>query len=98
MGAIFKHDCDACVFLGRIADTQRGQIVHGDAYICTSPDPSIPKSLADTVIFRYGDDGPDYSSMCLTNGLVDQFGAHPDWALSKAYILAKEKGLTTFDK
>ena len=43
---VFKHDCDECVFLGHV--------VEHDFYYCD-------KSIT-TLVARYGNDGPDYTS------------------------------------
>jgi hypothetical protein len=48
----FKHDCNNCVFLGGI--TAGGRLA--DLYYC---DGEVARP---TVIARYSDDGPDYSS------------------------------------
>lgn len=57
----YKHDCDACLFLGEIE--VRGQ--HYDIYTCMA---EWPKKQADErgevgLIARYGDGGPEYASM-----------------------------------
>ncbi len=52
----FKHDCDECHFLGQyvIAGSCDPDNARFDLYFCEK---SLP-----TVIARYGDNGPDYSS------------------------------------
>ena len=45
----YDHDCDTCVFLGPFEDH--------DLYVC-----SHANKIIDTVIGRYGSDGPDYVS------------------------------------
>jgi len=71
----FTHDCDGCKFLG--------QDEAHDFYFCPS---SMP-----TVIARYGNDGPEY-----TSGLeiARQIRALLDfeYPLSKALTLAEEQG------
>lgn len=46
----FKHDCDHCVFAGLLFNGPDS--FYADIYVCNH-----------TVIFRVGDDGPDYWSM-----------------------------------
>lgn len=53
----FKHDCDKCVFLGRFysgINEYEKEMVSFDLYYCGG-------SL-ETVIARFGSDGPDYIS------------------------------------
>lgn len=51
MKAKFVHDCDKCTFL---------TIVDGmDVYVCTGD-----TMMGTDIIARYGDDGPDYKSVC----------------------------------
>ena len=66
----FTHDCDRCTFLG-----QDGK---HDLYYC--PQGSFP-----TVIARYGNDGPDYTSGMSLVDIVP--------ALKEAKRRAIEKGL-----
>lgn len=47
LGPRHKHDCTACVFLGRATDTEN------DLYFCTS---------TGSLIVRYGSYGSDYAS------------------------------------
>ena len=96
----FKHDCDRCKFLGTIsAKFQNIVVLEGDAYICSFNGGSdYPRNLMDTVIFRYGNDGYEYSSHSLSEDMIQFFLEYPDRPLSKVYFLAKEKDLTTFDK
>ncbi len=49
---LFQHDCDDCVSLG---EHKIGE-VDADLYFCTQG------GIRDTVVARYSDDGPDYSS------------------------------------
>lgn len=48
----FKHDCERCVFIGNYSDERYPK---ADLYWCLSLN-------GQTVIVRYGDDGPEYSS------------------------------------
>jgi hypothetical protein len=51
MEPLYKHDCDRCIFLGNEeVDGEAGL----DWYICPGDAP--------TLICRFGDDGPNYSS------------------------------------
>ena len=77
----YKHDCDACAFLGTYLDTLGG--VKGpqhadsyDLYYCHGENTRLP-----TVIARYSSRGPDYLS-----GLVE--GQTFDRALSVAVVRA----------
>jgi len=45
----YQHNCDMCLFLGRYKKKY-------DLYVCARD------NIADTVIARYNNDGPDYSS------------------------------------
>lgn len=58
------HDCEKCIFLGRSDDSKEGAQI--DVYWCVSPS---MRSL-DSVIGRFGSDGPDY------------FSSHPPEAMS----------------
>lgn len=49
---LFQHDCDECISLGE----HKVGSVAADLYFCTQG------GASDTVIARYGDDGPDYCS------------------------------------
>ena len=49
---IFKHDCNQCVFLANFIDTQNKY----DLYFCKQG------GILPTVIARYGNDGPEYTS------------------------------------
>jgi hypothetical protein len=52
VSARYRHDCERCEFLGRVADL--------DIYRCrqqTRGSPSMP-----TLVARWGDTGPDYFS------------------------------------
>jgi hypothetical protein len=57
----FIHDCESCVFLGN------HPLFGGpaDAYVC-------PQGGSPTVVFRQGDDGPDYQS---ASGLIEKLPA-----------------------
>ena len=54
---LYKHDCAKCVFLGRYTN-QESKIV-SDLYHCGSSE----SDLGGSVIARWSDKGPDYSSM-----------------------------------
>lgn len=45
----YQHNCDKCLFLGRYKKKC-------DLYVC------VRDNIADTVIARHGNNGPDYSS------------------------------------
>lgn len=77
---MFTHDCDCCAFLGNMyAPTRPAGFV--DMYRCDAH--------GATVIVRYGDDGPDYSSASLSRlGLLDG-------ELAIAGRLAEQMGVTT---
>lgn len=87
---LFKHDCDNCVFLGHVTD---GQNIDGDAYICTSR--YAPKEFAHIILFRYGDDGASYHSICPDSKVIEGLKKRPQLALAKAFALAEAKGLLT---
>jgi len=71
----YEHDCHACTFLGRRVDLHRGEV---DLYHCYQLE-ELP-----TVIARYGDNGPDYTS-----------GRNiPDPSLAEARVRAKAFGLS----
>jgi len=67
----FEHDCDRCVFLGIEGEH--------DLYFCVQGD-GRP-----TVVARYGDNGPDYTSALELADLIP--------ALGVARRLARERGL-----
>lgn len=55
----FKHDCERCVFLGRVYSStseHEKEMSDFDLYYCDGG------SLYETVIARFGSDGPDYMS------------------------------------
>jgi hypothetical protein len=68
---LFEHDCDRCVFLGNYED--------GDLY--------YHSGQLETVIYRYGSDGPDYVS-----GIGGIFASKE---LGEAHKRAVELGLVT---
>jgi len=77
---MFKHDCDACRFLGRVTfETFRGDETF-DLYTCT-------KQGYRTFIYRFGDEGPAYSS-CPESALPQ--GPHP--ALFECVRRARAEG------
>ncbi len=67
----YLHDCTRCVFLGQWQEYDLYYADHG--------------GLPDTVIARYGDDGPEYTSGLSLVPLVP--------ALAEAKRRAMEKGL-----
>jgi len=64
----FKHDCEACTFLGTHNDH--------DLYYCGQT--SVP-----TVIARYGHAGPDYKSGLVMADFDDELGEARDRAEKK---------------
>ncbi len=84
----FDHDCDRCVFLGRVTKERPESFHHDilalkwqlfDLYFCKQ------EVGGPTVIARYGNKGPDYLS-----GLV---AAEHEPLLVVAKMYAQEKGL-----
>ncbi len=73
----FTHDCDRCTFLGRYENEGHGQ--SHDLYWCNQG------GTRDTVIARWGNDGPQYISGLPFVGQVP--------AITEAHRLAVEKGL-----
>lgn|SRR3990167_8419860 len=57
----WTHDCKACRFLGRFdyAESPTDPRWHYDLYYC-------PKSSGGTVLARWGQQGPQYTSLILT--------------------------------
>lgn len=72
----YEHDCDQCVFLGEYDKY--------DLYHCSQG------NTIDTVIARYGNDGPDYSS-----GLAGAYAGIEH--LAEALRLAKAQGFIPRD-
>lgn len=70
------HDCLDCTYLGTIASKWNVGTV-ADLYVCGGFNPERP-----SVIARYGDDGPDYSS--IPTSMVASATANPD--LWEAYV------------
>lgn len=62
----FKHDCDACIFLGQW--TNRAVVY--DLYVC--PKEMSVQEGSTCCLARFGHDGPDYASMTLSNKLWDE--------------------------
>ena len=86
-----RHDCDRCKFIGNLeyeATGEDGAIVPGigDVYVCPS-DRHDP-----TILLRYSDDPPDYSSFELFPDARDHLENRSTSPLSRAYKFAKEKG------
>lgn len=73
----FEHDCERCIFLGNYSGDWYEK---ADLYWCNP-------TTGPTVIVRYGDDGPEYSSGMI---FADQ-GMNP--ALVEAKRRADLKGL-----
>lgn len=78
----FRHDCGHCKFI-------TGLLIRGerhDLYICVDD-----RTGSGSVVYRYGDDGPEYSSFCtefITQSLGDS--ARGEWgelALELASII-----------
>lgn len=69
----FEHDCDRCVFLGNYSDDHYAK---ADLYWC---DPATGQ----TVIVRYSDEHPDYSS-----GMV-----FADKSMNAALVEAKRRAV-----
>lgn len=75
---LYEHDCNACTYLGPFFDGADKY----DLYICNTQG---------SIIARYGDDGPDYTSM---NGrLLSSVAVHTSLpALREAQVRAKLLG------
>ena len=87
-----QHDCKRCVFVGTLdieATGEDGALTNlvGDVYVCPS-DRHEP-----TILLRYSDDPPDYSSFELFPDARDHLENRSTSPLSRAYKFAKEKGL-----
>lgn len=82
----YTHDCDHCTFLG----TWFGKEHEGDKYFHYYDLYAHHSSQAgNTIIARFGDDGPDYTSgLCFKN---------LNKALGEAYARAIKQGIE-FDK
>jgi len=78
----FQHDCDRCIYLG--TDQVNDDIF--DMYWCADFD-HMP-----TVICRFSDDPPDYSSG-IESGRRSYENNEKDWPVGIAYGLALKKGL-----
>jgi hypothetical protein len=61
---LFQHDCDKCEFLGHFFDH--------DVYICSPQGFETCVGKTASVIARYGDNGPEYTSS-LVSVLKEQF-------------------------
>ena len=67
----FEHDCDKCLFLGRHEETDPMWAKQYDLYYCANG------GMPDTVIARFGDDGPEYTSgMCIVGVVPPITEAH----------------------
>lgn len=75
----FRHDCDACIFLGRLE--LRG-LLQADAYFCPR------EFFGGSIVLRHGSDGPDYSSMAIKLIPGDDDQVWQTWNTAKAYRLA----------
>lgn len=87
-----QHDCKRCIFVGTLdieATGEDGALTNliGDAYLCPS------KTMESTILVRYSDDPPDYSSMALFDNVLAAFKQRPNTPLARAYAMAKEKGV-----
>lgn len=80
MNPIYTHDCSHCTFLGTVADSdgQKYDLYHHSS------------SFEDTVIARFGSDGPDYSS----GAGFSYSGLSP--ILTIARLRAQQKGLMKY--
>lgn len=68
----FTHDCSACLFVGHANDDG----ISVDVYVC-------PQHGRPTIVVRYSDDGPDYSSYPLYLRVYSGFAqAVVDWTHS----------------
>lgn len=74
VGPVFTHDCESCRFLGHYDGN--------DLYYCHPKTQLLP-----TVVARFGDDGPEYTSA------VPVLQLHP--SLAEAARLARSQGLLT---
>lgn len=79
---IYQHDCDCCTFLGNAQD-EYGEY---DLYHHFNGDNS-------TIIARYSSEGSNYISGMNFGATEHERGE--DTPMSKAFRLAKEKGLNT---
>lgn len=58
---MFIHDCKHCCLLGTI---NHAPIGWGDLYVCEgAAERGLDTSLGRSVIFRWSDNGPDYTSI-----------------------------------
>lgn len=55
----YEHDCERCRFLGTVAAPNRGADGVADLYVCVD----VGQTMGPSVVVRYSDDGPDYSSI-----------------------------------
>jgi len=72
-GPQFKHDCEACIFLGRWTEPEKDGVlrVEYDLYVC--PRDWMARDGQHTCcVARYSSDGPRYASMTLSNELWDE--------------------------
>ena len=83
---LFEHDCDGCVFLGSMHRAGRARV---DLYVCNFDKTPDGKQRWPTVIARFGNDGPDYSSGMPFVGQVPE--------LTEAFARAVERGVITED-
>jgi hypothetical protein len=75
----FQHDCDSCYFLGR-----RGEF---DLYCCSQSE------LGPSLIARYGNNGPEYSSM--SRNLLKRFHTVSE---PSSELLALKEALRRFER
>lgn len=77
----FTHDCDRCVFLG--ADEKY------DFWFC----PNTKSVTGQTVIARFGSEGPEYASGLEIAQALAQKGGNSEHPLVKALHLAEAQGM-----
>lgn len=76
---VYKHDCHACVFLGRYHSH--------DLYICQPGEP------VGTIIARHGNEGPDYGSGMEFGARPMRSGTDFDRVMRTAYLIAHDLGM-----
>lgn len=82
----YNHDCDQCHFLGTYS-IQKNSLFEGNYDLYWCPQHGIP-----TVVVRWSDEGPDYSSGMPTDSIF--FDRYPIFPAHEAYRRAKILGYT----